>query len=180
MEVIAWSAAVAAGAFVLLAIGMLIALRSALGRLARAQASAEAMQRDVHKLAQELSGLAAPAEATIREAHKHLQSAGRLFEAAGQVGAAIAHTTSAVERVSSVLSESAERHANRAATKRQVEEALEWAELGMAAWQLWQTSRKAAAPAGTVHDPKPERKPESSGRDEGHAKNEGSDDNVNT
>ncbi|CAM4060915.1 DUF948 domain-containing protein [Paenibacillus alkaliterrae] len=178
--VISWSAAIAAGAFVILAIGILIALRSALGRLAQMQASAAGMQQDLQKVTTELGGLVHEAEETIRAAHRQLQSASRLFEAAGQIGGAIAHTTSAVEHVTSVLSEAAELHAKRPATKRQTGEVLEWAELGMAAWQLWQTSRKAAAPAGDAHEPVSGSDSESRSRDEGHAKNEGSNYNVNT
>ncbi|NIK77268.1 uncharacterized protein YoxC [Paenibacillus castaneae] len=145
--VISWSAAIAAGAFVVLVAGILIALRSAIIRLGHVQAAAAEMQLDMHKLASELSGLIQPTEEAIRAAHQQLESVSKLFEAAGQVGGAIAHTTSTVERVTAVLSESAEVHANRHETKRQVGEVLGWAELGMAAWQLWQTSRKAAAPA---------------------------------
>ncbi|OBZ12992.1 DUF948 domain-containing protein [Bacillus sp. FJAT-26390] len=145
--IMTWSAAIAAGAFVVLAAGILLALRAALNKLGQVQAAADKVQQDLQKLSLELSGLIQPAEETIRAAHKQLESASKLFEAAGQVGGAIAHTTSAAERISSVLSESAEHHAKRYETKRQVGEALEWAELGMAAWQLWQTSRKAAAPA---------------------------------
>ncbi|WP_028610282.1 DUF948 domain-containing protein [Paenibacillus harenae] len=178
--VMAWSAAIAAAAFVILTAGILLAVRSALGRLAEAQASAAAMQQDLHKLMKELSGLVRPAEDTIRAAHRQLQAVNSLFEAAGQVGGAIANTTSTVERVTAVLSESAEQHAKRAATKRQFGEALEWAELGMAAWQLWQTSRKAAATAGEAHVPVSESDTESRSRDEGHAKKEGSDYNDNT
>lgn len=150
--VMTWIAGIAAGAFVILAAGILVALRSALSRLGQVQAEAEAMRQDLHKLSQEISGLIQPAEETIREAHRQLQAASKLFEAAGQVGGAIAHTTSAAERITSVLSESAEQHAKRYRTKRQVGEALEWAELGMAAWQLWQTSRKPETTAEDEHN----------------------------
>ncbi|WP_139992419.1 DUF948 domain-containing protein [Paenibacillus paridis] len=151
--VITWSAAIAAGAFVILVGGILFILRAALRKLGQMQAMAEAMQSDLHKLTAEIGGLVQPTEETIREAHRQLQAASKLFEAVGQVGGAIAHTTSAAERITSVLSESAEEHAKRHETKRQVGEALEWAELGMAAWQLWQTSRKSAAPSANEQKP---------------------------
>jgi uncharacterized protein YoxC len=158
--VMTWSAAIAAGAFVVLVAGILLVLRSALNRLGQVQAAADKVQQDLHKLSLELSGLVQPAEETIKAAHRQLESASKLFEAAGQVGGAIAHTTSAVERVTSVLSESAEQHAKRYETKRQVGDALEWAELGMAAWQLWQTSRKAAAPSADDLNPYQNRNPD--------------------
>ncbi|OMF21331.1 hypothetical protein BK133_28545 [Paenibacillus sp. FSL H8-0548] len=151
--VMIWSAAIAAGAFVILVAGILLVLRSALFKLARVQVMAETMQEDLHKLSLELGGLIKPAEETIIAAHRQLQAASKLFEAAGQVGGAIAHTTSAAERISSLLSESAEQHAKRPETKRQVGEALEWAELGMTAWQLWQTSRKGSVAAD--HEQRP-------------------------
>lgn len=151
--VITWSAAIAAGAFVVLVVGILLSLRSALNRLGQMQAAANSMQQDLHKLSLELEGLVQPAGETIRTMHRQLQAASKLFEAAGQVGGTIAHTTSAAERITSILSESAEHHSKRYETKRQVGEALEWAELGMTAWQLWQTSRKAAAPAEHTHEP---------------------------
>lgn len=145
--VLTWSAAIAAGAFVILVAGILLALRSAIVKLSHVQASADVMQRDLQKLASEISGLIQPTEEAVRAAHCQLEALSKLFQAAGQVGGAIAHTTSAVEQVTSVLSESAELHAKRHETKRQVGEALEWAELGMAAWQLWQTNRKATTSA---------------------------------
>ncbi|WP_424766806.1 DUF948 domain-containing protein [Paenibacillus sp. sgz302251] len=163
--VIAWSAAIAAGAFVFLVAGILMALRTALGRLMLVQASAAAMQQDLHKLTAELSALVQRAEETLQGANQQLQAASRLFEAAGHVGGAIAHTTSAVERVTSVLSESAEQHAKRSAAKRQAGEALEWAELGMAAWQLWQTNRRSAC---DEHEPVSESVSASKSRDEEH------------
>ncbi|KRE49672.1 DUF948 domain-containing protein [Paenibacillus sp. Soil522] len=151
--VLTWSAAIAAGAFVVLVVGILLSLRSALIRLGQVQTAAESMRQDLNKLSLELGGLVQPAEETIRVMHRQLQAASKLFEAAGQVGGAIANTTSAAQRITSVLSESAEKHAKRYDTKRQVGEALEWAELGMTAWQLWQTSRKAAASAEDTHEP---------------------------
>lgn len=151
--VMMWSTAVVAGAFVILVGGILIALRSALSRVKQVQAEAEVMRQDLSKLSAEIGGLVQPTEEAIRAVHRQLQAMSKLFEAAGQVGGAIAHTTSTVERVTSILSESAEQHAKRHETKRQVGEALEWAELGMAAWQLWQTSRKAATTAEDEHGP---------------------------
>lgn len=146
--VVTWSVAIAAAAFVILVVGMLIAIRTALSRLGRMQASAEEIQQDMHKLALELNGLVQPAEETIRTVHRQLQSANRLFEAVEQIGDVITHTTSAAVNITSVLSESAAHHAKRTATKRQASDTLEWAELGMAAWQLWQSSRKQAEPDG--------------------------------
>ncbi|MGO4374385.1 DUF948 domain-containing protein [Paenibacillus sp. 2TAB19] len=177
--IVTWSAAVAAGAFVILVAGLLVGMRILLGRLAQVQQSAEAMQREVARLGEELRGLVPPAEETIRTANRQLTNVNRLFEAAGEVGGAIKHTTSAVQSVTAVLADSAARHAERAATKRQVGEAFEWAELGIAAWQLWQSKRSTAASASADeaghHAHVTAAFSESTGRDEGHAKNERSE-----
>lgn len=162
MTVLEWSAVVITTAFVVLVAGLLIGMRTALLRVAAVQSSAAAMQQDVHSVTDQLSTLVEPAEQTIRSAHRQLQSVSRLFEAAGQIGGTIEHTTTAVNRVSSVLAQSAVRHAERAAEQRQIGEAFEWAELGMAAWQLWQTNRKRHGSSESVQ------------QDEGHHKNEGS------
>ncbi|WP_138753233.1 DUF948 domain-containing protein [Paenibacillus sinopodophylli] len=151
--IMTWSAAIAAGAFVFLVAGILLALRTALHRLGQVQIEAEAMRLDLHKLSTELSRLIQPAEETIRSANRQLLAASKLFESAGHIGGAIANTTSAAERITSLLSESVEQHANHHKTKRQVGEALEWAELGMTAWQLWQTNRKKEMTQGNAHDP---------------------------
>lgn len=172
-----WSAAAAAGAFVVLTAGILIAIRFMLTRLARLQASAEAVQRDMHRLSAELSGVLQPAEETIRTVHRQLQSLDGLFTAARQVGGTLEQTTAAMERVTAVLSLSAARHAERISEERQANEAMQWAELGMTAWQLWQNSRKQAASRKTDNS---SFHSESRGCDEGHSKNEGSDNDVNT
>lgn len=140
-----WSAAIAAAAFVILAGGILVAIRIMLIRLAELQRAAEAMQQDIGRLSTQAGRLMEPAEETIRTARSQLESTQRLFQAAGDIGGAIANTTSAIERASAVLSGAADRHAKRAETKQKADEAFEWAELGMAAWQLWQSGRKRAS-----------------------------------
>lgn len=150
--VAAWSAAVAAGAFVVLVIAVIIAIRSALIRLGRMQNLAEAIQQDLHKLSLEMSGILQPAEETVRTVNHQLQSVSWLFKAARQVGDTLEQTTSAIENAAAVLSQAARRHAERASEERQVDEAMQWAELGMTAWQLWQSRRGSAAGAGETDD----------------------------
>ncbi|MFD1953474.1 hypothetical protein ACFSL6_04615 [Paenibacillus thailandensis] len=149
MSAIEWIAAAAAAAFVALAAGTLIALRRMTARAAALQASAESMQREIEQLAQEYKRLVPPAEQairtaeqTVRTAQKQLQSMNRLFESASHIGGAIEKSASAVHRVSSVLSSQAAEHIERAAANRRIGEAYEWMELGLTAWQLWQSRRK--------------------------------------
>lgn len=163
MTAIEWSALTAACAFIVLVSGLLLGMRAALARISAMQAAAEALQQDMRAVTASLKGLAAEAEQTIHTAHEQLQSANRLFDAARQIGDSIEFTTSAVKRVTGVLAQSAEHHAERAATKRHTLEAFEWAEVGMAAWQLWQTNRKRHNEADQAQ------------KGEGYHKNEGSE-----
>ncbi|OUS77616.1 hypothetical protein B1748_07425 [Paenibacillus sp. MY03] len=146
-----WIATVAVAAFVIWVAGTLLAVRALLGRMARVQASAEAVQEDMHRLSGEMSQVLLPTEQTMRSLQQSAESAERLFQAVGQVGGTIEHATSAVERVTGTLSQSAICHAERIAKQRELDAAVQWAELGLTAWQLWQTGRKPpSGNGGTV------------------------------
>jgi uncharacterized protein YoxC len=188
-----WSAAVAAGTFVVLALGILIALRAALAKLEKITQATVSMQRELNRQASELAGLVQEelsvrsselgslmqqSEETMRAVQHQLKSATALFEAAGQVGGAIRHTTSAAEHAAAILSSAASRHASRAETSRRAGEALDWAELGMTAWQMWQANRKASAKASSDDPAAARSATEADCRDEGHANSEGSDSYV--
>lgn len=147
MTIMEWSALIAAVTFVCLAAGLLIGVRTALVRLAKLQLSAEAMQADLKQASVKMGAFADSAQQTVQTAHHQLQQANRLFEAAGQIGDTIGHTTTAIHRVSSVISLSAVKHAESAAAERQASSMLEWIELGMAFWQQWQTNRKRYEPS---------------------------------
>lgn len=136
-----WSAAVAAGAFVVLAAGLLIGLRVLLKRLEQAQVSVQAVQADLHKLTAEISAVMQPLEDSVRSVHRGLEAAEGLVQAVRQVGGTVERTTSAVERVTTALSSSAVKHAERISRGKQLDEAAQWAELGLTAWQLWQSRR---------------------------------------
>ncbi|MCM3627134.1 DUF948 domain-containing protein [Paenibacillus glycanilyticus] len=147
MTVMEWSALIAAITFVILAAGLLIGVRTALVRLAKLQLSAEAMQADLKQTSGKMGAFADSAQQTVQTAHHQLQQANRLFEAVGEIGDTIGHTTTAIHRVSSVISQSAVKHAESAAAERQASSMLEWMELGMAFWQQWQTNRKRYEPS---------------------------------
>ncbi|RJE89770.1 DUF948 domain-containing protein [Paenibacillus sp. 1011MAR3C5] len=138
-----WSAVAAAAAFVVLVAGLLIGLRMMLRRLEQAQASVEAMQADLHRLSTEIGAVLQPVEQTARGVQRSLEAAGGLVQAVRQVSGTVERTSSAVERVATTLSASAVKHAERIATSRHLDEAAQWAELGLTAWQLWQSRSKA-------------------------------------
>ncbi|GMK45695.1 DUF948 domain-containing protein [Paenibacillus glycanilyticus] len=147
MTVMEWSALIAAITFVILAAGLLIGVRTALNRLSRLQLQAETMQEEIRQTSGKMGAFADTAQQTVNTAHLQLQQANRLFEAVGQIGDTIGHTTTAIHRVSSVISQSAVKHAESAAAERQASSMLEWMELGMAFWQQWQTNRKRYEPS---------------------------------
>lgn len=141
-----WSAAVAAAAFVALVAGLLIGLRIMLRRLGQAQASIVAMQADMHRLSTEIGAVLQPVEQTARGVQQSLEAAGGLVQAVRQVSGTVERTSSAVERVATTLSASAVKHAERIAAGRQLDEAAQWAQLGLTAWHLWQSRGKAEPP----------------------------------
>ncbi|MHA6483617.1 DUF948 domain-containing protein [Paenibacillus sp. strain BS8-2] len=144
-----WIAATAAAAFVVWVGGTLLAIRALLARLAKVQASAAAVQEDMHRLSGEVSQILLPTEQTVRSVQQSVESTEKLFQAARQVGGTIEATTSAVERVATSLSRSAAGHADRLAKRSEVDTAVQWAELGLTAWQLWQSGRKLESPDPT-------------------------------
>ncbi|GLX69308.1 DUF948 domain-containing protein [Paenibacillus glycanilyticus] len=147
MTVMEWSALIAAVTFVILAAGLLIGVRALLAKLTKLQSSAEALQEDVRQASGKMGVLADTTEQTVQTVHHQLQQANRLFEAVGQIGDTIGHTTTAIHRVSSVISQSAAKHADSGSAERQASSMLEWMELGMAFWQQWQTNRKRYEPS---------------------------------
>jgi len=138
-----WSAVAAAAVFVVLVVGLLIGLRVFLRRLEQTQASIDAVKADIHKLTDETSAVLKPLEDTIRGIQRGVDAAEGLVQAVRHVGGTVVRTTSAVERVTTALSSSAVQHAERIARSKQLDEAAQWAELGLTAWQLWQSRRSA-------------------------------------
>ncbi|MFF2481536.1 DUF948 domain-containing protein [Paenibacillus sp. NPDC058071] len=151
MSVVEWSAASAAVAFTVLTIGLLLFARAAMIKLAKVQSAADELSRRLQGSAERLERIAEPAEETIRTVNRQLHSVNRLFEAASHIGGTIEHASRAANEAAAVLAKSVSRHAERDSGQRRVEEALDWAELGMAAWQLWQTNRKRRNDADAAH-----------------------------
>ncbi|WP_143088414.1 DUF948 domain-containing protein [Paenibacillus algorifonticola] len=142
MIVIAGCAIAATLAFIGLVVGLLLGLRKGLIQLESLQTSADELRGQLQHTAAETVALMEPAKQSLLLVHQQLQNVQSLFTAAGQIGETIEQTTETVSRVSSMLSESAAQHMAKAETRNKAKEAMEWAELGMLAWQLWQTKRK--------------------------------------
>ncbi|MFD0586622.1 hypothetical protein ACFQZE_01305 [Paenibacillus sp. GCM10027627] len=137
-----WSAVVASVAFVVFVAGLLISARAVLVKLERAQAAAEAVQEDIRKLCEEIGAVMLPLEESAKTAQRAMKSAEGLILAAGEIGDAATIAASAARQITETWSEAAMKHSERIAAKRGVSEAAEWAEIGLTAWQLWQ-SRQA-------------------------------------
>ncbi|MFC4778642.1 hypothetical protein ACFO9Q_17750 [Paenibacillus sp. GCM10023252] len=138
----AWSAAVIAAAVVILVIGVLLGIRGAMNKLTTMQAGVDELGQELMGLAAEVRAVLVPASQTLQAASRQLGATGRLFDAAGQIGEAIEHTTSAVHHVTGAISKAAAKYSERSVAK--LEETMDWAELGIAAWQLWHARRQAS------------------------------------
>lgn len=162
--IVTWSVAAASAAFIALAAGSLIFLRAMLHRISRMQAAAETMERELQALAADVRGAVVPAGQTFAAVKQQVERTAKLFEAVERFGDSANQVAGAVHRVSSVLADSAARHAERAAGqyREAIGNAMDWAELGLTAWQLLQSQRESAGMRSRV----------SQRRGEGHDKNE--------
>jgi uncharacterized protein YoxC len=136
-----WIAAIATAVFAMLAIGILIALHALVLRLNALQKSALEAQAEITRLSQQARAVMIPAEEAARSLQEGLEAAKCWFRAMEDAGSIVAKTTTAAEKAAHVLSQSAVRHAERLSQTREAEQAVQWAELGLTAWQLWRSGR---------------------------------------
>src|SRR5690606_25344772 len=128
---VAWSAAAASLAFVVLTVFAVLLLRSASRKLERLEERSIRVEREAVDLLQELRKLSAQASESTASLNRQLQRTERLFEGAEQLGDAIQQTADAALRVTGTIHRTAVRHVeSAAANKERIGEALDWAELG--------------------------------------------------
>ncbi len=146
---VAWSAAAASLAFVVLTVFAIVTLRSASQKVARLEERSLRVEQEAVALLVELRKLSERAAETTVKLNRQLSRTDRLFEAAEQLEDAVRQTADAAQRVSGTIHRTAVQHVERtaAAHKERIGEALDWAELGWTAWQWWQSKRAAAAAA---------------------------------
>lgn len=156
-----WLLAVIAASAVMLAAGILIWLRAADRKLARLLEAAQSVERSAQTAAVQLGELLQPAAAAVRTVGRGLDNAEKIFDAAGRLGEAAEETSAAICRMSAALNATAARHVERAGGKyrSQIADAMDWAEVGLAAWQFWQTKRRDSRSSACPR------------HDEGHDKN---------
>ncbi|MWC28879.1 DUF948 domain-containing protein [Paenibacillus sp. MMS18-CY102] len=162
----AWCAVAATVVFIVLAIGLLIGLRAVVYRLALMQQSTEKLERDMRTLMLKLQGTTDRMDDTLGLVSAQLRAMSGLFQAASLMGESVENASAAMNAMTAALSNKARQQAERIENKRLkgLDEALDWAEVGMTAWQLWQSVRDKVA-----------NKPACSGEGDGYDKDGGSD-----
>ncbi|MBB3109835.1 uncharacterized protein YoxC [Paenibacillus phyllosphaerae] len=139
-----WLQAAGVAAFIALVVGVLLWLRAADRKLAMLTESAKAMQQSASEMAEKISGLAEPAAETVRIVQRQVDGASRLFDAARRMGESADQASTAVQKLTRVFTSQAQAQVERGGGKYklQIKEALDWAEVGYAAWQFVQSKRK--------------------------------------
>ncbi|MBD3919594.1 DUF948 domain-containing protein [Paenibacillus sp. PR3] len=152
--------------FVILTIGLLIGLRVLIIRLRQMQQAGERLEQEMHLLMRKLQGTTERAEIALDLVSTQLKAVNGLFQAASVLGESVENASAAVNAMTAAMANKARQQAERIENKRMkgLDEALDWAEVGMTAWQLWQSVRDKVV-----------KKPACSGEDDGHANNGGSD-----
>lgn|GEM_PF-647837 len=161
-----WCEVAATIVFAVLTVGLLIGLKKIISRIALIQQSSERLEQDVRALMKKLQGTSERADETLELVSNQLQSVSGLFQAASLFGESVENASAAVNSMTAALSNKARQQAERIENKklRGLDEALDWAEVGMTAWQLWQSVRDKVA-----------KKPACSGEGDGYDNRGGSD-----
>ncbi|MFC5649220.1 DUF948 domain-containing protein [Paenibacillus solisilvae] len=143
-----WFQAVFAAAFVLLVAGILLWLRAADRKLARLVHTAENMERQAHAASAQVTDFVQTTTTVMQNIQGQLDGVSKLMEATKRIGQSAETVSCTVSRLSDAMAQTADRHIAKAGGKykHQIADALDWAEVGYAAWQFWQTKRKENSP----------------------------------
>ncbi|MBW7476153.1 hypothetical protein K0T92_15525 [Paenibacillus oenotherae] len=139
-----WLEAALVAGFILLVAGILIWLRAADRKLALLLEAAQSMERSVGTTAAQVCEFVQPATESARIVQRQLDQTARIFDAARRVGDAAADASDTLCRMTELLNETASRHVEQAGGKyrHRIADAMDWAEVGLAAWQFWQSKRR--------------------------------------
>jgi len=130
--------AVACAVFV---VAMVITIRLLVLRLHTLTEQTVAMQRDLQELSHTCSKLMVTTDATVKEIGEVAATVNQVVGAAKDMGQSISQTATVIRQVSSTLSQRAARYTEERGSK-QLDDMMQWTELAMSAWQLWQTGRQ--------------------------------------
>ncbi|WP_127532528.1 DUF948 domain-containing protein [Paenibacillus kobensis] len=161
-----WCLIAATVIFAVLTAGLLIGLKNIVSRIVLMQQSSQRLELDVRTLMVKLQGTTERADKTLALVSDQLKAVSGLFQAASLFGESVENASAAVNSMTAALSNKARQQAERIENKklRGLDEALDWAEVGMTAWQLWQSVRDKIA-----------KKPACSGEGDGYDNRGGSD-----
>jgi len=137
-----------AGSAVVFVIALIVAIIKILVKIEQMTKTATEIKQDIQRLSLESSVLIQSTDETMRMIKESVHAAQGLVHATKQVGQTIDHTTAMVEKVTNALSEKAITYVEKEKTNRHLDEALQWTELALSAWQLW-NDRKAKLAAVT-------------------------------
>jgi len=131
--------AIACAVFV---VATLIAFRLLVLRLQILTEKTVAMQRDLQELSSACSKLMVTTDATVKEIGEVASTVNQVVGAAKDMGQSISQTAAVIRQVSSTLSQRAARYTEQERGSKGLDDMMQWTELAMSAWQLWQTGRQ--------------------------------------
>jgi uncharacterized protein YoxC len=131
--------AIACAIFVTVA---LIALRLLVMRMQTLTEKTIAMQRDLQELSNACGKLMQTTDDTVKEIGEAAATVNHVVGAAKDMGQSISETAAVMKQVSSILSQRAAQYVEQDRGTKQLDDMMQWTELAMSAWQLWQTGRQ--------------------------------------
>jgi uncharacterized protein YoxC len=141
-----------AAAFVVLVSAILLMLQQVGKKISRLAAAAESVQEEVLALIGELRNLSRSTADTVAGMQRQLKRADRLLGAADELGDTASNAAAAARRITEAVEQTAMRFVAQAEEryKPQINEALDWTELGLTAWRWWQSKRHPASPSPKI------------------------------
>lgn len=148
-----WFEGAAAVAFVALVVGVLLWLRSVDRRMGKLMQLAESLERRAEVAVAQVSDLLDPVTETVRTVQKSMDGITKLTEATKRIGESANQFSFTVNRISSELSDTVDRVASKSGdkAKRNIADAMGWAEVGYAVWHFWKDKRKEDTVAEALH-----------------------------
>lgn len=136
---------IATGAFVILVIAIIVTMRMLIIQLNTIAATATDMKQDISRLSLEFRVLIQSTDETVKIISDSVQSVQGIVHATRQISASLEQTATMVENVTSKLSSRASHFIEQEKVDRQIDDAMQWADLAFSAWQLWQGGRKKSS-----------------------------------
>ncbi|MFD2117319.1 DUF948 domain-containing protein [Paenibacillus yanchengensis] len=129
--------------FIVLTIGLLTILHIALKHWIKIQQTVAGLGMQVQATQAEIELILQPTKEAVDRINEQLKSSKKIFTAAEQTTDAVQQMTKAANYLSELLSTTTSRYVELTSHKKQkhIDESLQWAEIAVLAWQLWQNNR---------------------------------------